>query len=99
LFASKGDKPINSPYYRDVLHFPLERQRLHPAQKPAALYSFLASKSVVPGMSILDPFCGTGPVFDAARDARCRAWGFDSDPTALQLSRERIERIVKGGTP
>lgn len=90
LFASKGDRKVTG-VGDDVLYYPRERDTVHAAQKPVDLYVELLRRSIsTPGAWVLDPFCGSGPIFSAAARLKLCARGIDSDPTCVQMARDRI---------
>jgi hypothetical protein len=81
LYAVKGDKPVNfiAP---DVISTSGGGVGLgHPAAKPVSVYVELLRRSVKPGDTVFDPFCGTGPIFGAAKALSCRAVGVEIDET------------------
>lgn len=90
LYALKGDKPVNH-LDSDVITIPLDEKRLHAAQKPVDLYVNLLKRSVLPGATVLDPFCGSGTIFLAAEKLHCKATGLDSDPACGQMIKERVQ--------
>ena len=65
----------------------------HHAQKPVALYDNLLRRSARAGDYILDPFCGTGPVFPAAHALRCRATGIEIDDVACGIAANRLTAL------
>lgn len=89
LYAIKGNRPVNS-VGPDVIRVPgPAANKRHPAEKPVDLYSELLMRSAVPGDSILDPFCGCGPIFPAASRFQCRAFGSELDPQHAAHARLR----------
>jgi site-specific DNA-methyltransferase (adenine-specific) len=48
-------------------------KRLYRTEKPVALMETLIEKSCPRGGLVVDPFCGSGPVLEAARKLRRRA--------------------------
>lgn len=95
LFASKGDKKtmkLGLDLLTEVSGVSSSR-KLHPAEKPPELYRELLSWSVVPGMKVLDPFAGSGPVFRAADELGCDAVGIEQDELFVNICRQRIEEI------
>ena len=56
----------------------------------------LLKRSVRPGMRVLDPFCGTGPVFPAAHSLSAIATGVELDAAAYGIAAQRIQKL--GGT-
>lgn len=64
-------------------------RRLHPAQKPVELTTFLVSLLSRPDDIILDPFCGSGSTLVSAEIAG-REWvGIDRDQRYVQIARQR----------
>jgi len=63
------------------------------AQKPVELYVELLRRSAYPASVVCDPFCGSGPIFGAAHRLGLKAYGFDTDPEAAAMVRERLKQI------
>jgi site-specific DNA-methyltransferase (adenine-specific) len=93
LYARKGDKRCNtlSP---DVLTHAPDINLGHQAQKPVSLFADLLRRSVRPGENVLDPFCGTGPVFEAAHACSCKATGIELDSGAYGIALSRVNKLV-----
>lgn len=89
LYATKGDRPVNR-LYPDVLTHPSDPNLNHHAQKPIALYRDLLQRSIRPGDSVIDPFCGSGPVFPAAHELKCRATGIEMNDAAYGIAAKRL---------
>jgi site-specific DNA-methyltransferase (adenine-specific) len=89
LFAIKGDKEVQL-VANDVLSIPMVSDPKRAAEKPADLYYDLLRRSVLPGDSVLDPFCGSGPIFPAAKRLRLKAVGIEKDPVAQGMAMEQI---------
>lgn len=96
LYARRGELRCTS-LAGDVLTYPPDENLGHQAQKPVALFEDLLRRSVRPGMKVLDPFCGTGPVFEAAQALSAFATGVEQDPTACGIAAGRLERLKGGG--
>lgn len=92
LYAVKG-KRFTTKLASDVLSYSNEPNAVHGAQKPVALFTDLLSRSVNPGDSVLDPFCGTGPIFPAAHELKCRATGIEIDQASYGIAVQRIEDL------
>lgn len=92
LYAKKGSKVVNR-ISGDVLTFPSDPNLNHQAQKPVALFSELLARSARPGDSVLDPFCGTGPIFPAAHGLKVKATGLEVDPAAYGIALKRIQEL------
>lgn len=79
LYAVKGEKRVNM-IAPDVIQVQSAGAGVgHPAAKPVSLFAELLRRSVRPGDSVLDLFCGTGPVFGAAHQHKCKATGVEMD--------------------
>ena len=90
LMAIKGGKGVNT-VGSDVIKIPGPRDKFHPAEKPVELYSHLMRWSAVPGDRVLDFFCGSGPIFQAAGQYQCTATGFENNPEHIVTARARME--------
>ena len=93
LYANKGDKPTQK-MGGDVLTYATDDNLGHAAQKPVALYTELLSRSVVPGDSVLDLFCGSGPIFPSAHSLKCRATGVEMAPASYAIAAKRLKELV-----
>lgn len=89
LYAVKGKRPTLkiSP---DLVSYNPDANLGHSAQKPVALYRDLLSRSARPGDAVLDPFCGTGPIFPAAHELKVAATGVELDQAYYGISLKRI---------
>ncbi len=92
LYAVKGHKPVNH-LAPDVITVSADANLGHPAQKPVELFTNLLKRSYVPGDKVLDPFCGSGPVFPAAPSLGCPAVGLEQEPMAFGIAVERLENL------
>jgi DNA modification methylase len=92
LYAVKGEKKVNM-IAPDVISMTSGEGLGHPAAKPPALYAELLKRSVKPGDAVLDPFCGTGPIFSAAHQLKCLATGIEIDTTFYGTSLEQINNL------
>jgi DNA modification methylase len=92
LYAVKGDRPVTR-LYSDVLTFPSDENHGHHAQKPVGLYKDLLNRSCRPGDTVLDPFCGSGPIFPAAHELKVKATGIELDASAAGIAGKRLEGL------
>jgi site-specific DNA-methyltransferase (adenine-specific) len=92
LFAIKGNKPVTK-LYGDVIQCPTDPNLGHPAQKPVALLNDLLRRSSRPGDSILDPFVGSGSLYPACHEAKCKATGIEMDEGACGIASKRLEEL------
>lgn len=92
LYAVKGKRPVTK-MAPDLFAFPPDSNLGHAAQKPVALFDELLRRSARPGDTVLDPFCGSGPVFPAAHALKCRATGIEMDQASYGIAVKRIEQL------
>lgn len=71
-----------------------ETERIHPTQKPVALYAWIYKLYAKPGMKILDTHLGSGSSRIAAYDAGLDFTGYEIDPTYFKLQEERFARHI-----
>ncbi len=92
LFANKGRRRVTAGY-RDVINITQKTNNKHPAGKPVELYSELLKRSALPGDSVIDFFCGSGPIFPAAEEQKVFATGIENNPKYHAMSVERLENM------
>lgn len=93
LYAVKGGKKVNM-IAPDVIQVQSAGAGVgHPAAKPVALFAELLRRSVRPGDSVLDLFCGSGPVFGAAHQHKCKATGVEMDEKFYGESVRQIQLL------
>ena len=68
----------------------LNEKRIHPTQKPVALYDWIFKNYAEPGQKILDTHLGSGSSRIAAYEAGLGFIGFEIDPFYFQLEEERF---------
>lgn len=90
LFARKGNKGFEK-LHRDVINITQSTRSEHPAGKPVELFSELLGRSALPGDTVADFFCGSGPVFPAASEHQCIAYGWENNEKYYQLALEALE--------
>ena len=66
-------------------------KRIHPTQKPVALYRWIFGKYAEKGMKILDTHVGSASSLIAAHDAGLRYVGFELDEYYYKISKKRLE--------
>jgi ParB-like chromosome segregation protein Spo0J/DNA modification methylase len=76
LFAYRGNKRTTGTFLDVIVHQPKDEPR-HAAAKPWEVYANLLKRSTVPGMTVLDPCMGIGPIFPAANALQLRATGIE----------------------
>ena len=76
-FVQQGNKALNE-------------QRIHPTQKPVALYAWIFSRYAKPGDRILDTHLGSGSSRIAALNAGLDFVGIELDKTYFDLEEKRF---------
>jgi len=81
LFCTKGQKELQGPGGPDHLIFkrPSKADRLHSAEKPVELLSYLISISTLAGETVLDPCCGSGSIIEAAKLHRVKTIAIEKE--------------------
>lgn len=69
-----------------------KEQRIHPTQKPVALYKWLLMRYAKPGMKILDTHLGSGSSRIAAYDLGFDFVGYEIDKTYFEQQEERFRK-------
>ena len=82
----------NGMLQQDMKH---KEKRIHPTQKPVALYAWLLETYAKPGMRILDTHVGSASSLIACRRAGMEYWGFEIDEVYYRDAVERMEREEK----
>ena len=72
----------------------LNEERIHPTQKPVALYKWLLTNYAKPGDKILDTHLGSGSHRIAAHDLGFDFWGFELDKEYFDASEERFQKHI-----
>ena len=72
-----------------------ERNKIHPTQKPVALYKWLLTNYAKQGDKILDTHVGSASSLIACYDLGFDAVGFELDKDYYNESKQRLERFMK----
>lgn len=90
----KGGKPtFNARYDNGIYALPIPRPkggRIHPTQKPVALFRALVAKHSAPGDTVIDPFLGSGTTAVAAQAEGREFLGCDISPDYVKRARARL---------
>jgi ParB/RepB/Spo0J family partition protein len=92
LYAYRGDRKCTA-IYSDVISSQGDENLGHGAQKPVGLFVDLLKRSARSGDSVLDPFCGTGTIFEAAHGLKVSATGIEQEAKYFGIAAQRIERL------
>lgn len=90
LYARRGGRPTTGLYEAIIKNIPPVDVKAHAAEKPVALYVELLRRSCINGETVLDPFAGSGPVFQAATKLKLTAIGIEKDKRYYDVCIERI---------
>ncbi len=80
-------------YPRSIIKFALDKEKLHPTQKPVALLEYLIRTYTVPGDLVLDSCMGSGSTCAAAINTNRHYIGFEKDPEIFRIAEERVNKI------
>ena len=72
----------------------LNERRIHPTQKPVALYAWIYNRYAKPGNKILDTHLGSGSSRIAAYDAGLDFVGCEIDPQYFAAQEERYQNHI-----
>jgi site-specific DNA-methyltransferase (adenine-specific) len=83
-------------YPRSVLYFKTaeDEGKLHPTQKPLALYEYLIRTYSNEGDTVLDPCMGSGTTGVAAQNMNRKFIGIEKEEKYFNIAKERIEGAV-----
>lgn len=79
---------------QDMKH---KEKRIHPTQKPVALYAWIFRMFAKPGMKILDTHLGSGSSRLAAWDAGLDFTGYEIDKVYYDLQEKRFQDFIAQG--
>lgn len=96
IFATKGHRRLSRRDLPDVWQVKRIHRAAYPTQKPVALFSHMLAGSAEPGMTVCDPFVGSGSSAVAALKAGCGVVAADVDPRAVQLASDRCIAVAAG---
>lgn len=98
VFATKGHRRLSRRDLPDVWRVKRLSRAAYPTQKPVELFSLMLAGSAEPGMTVCDPFVGSGTAAVAALRQGCAFVGADVSGEAVRLSTERCAAVVSGDT-
>lgn len=99
LLAVKGQRPLALSFGPDVISIPrptVDPNRTHAAEKPPELLRYLVQKAFRSGDHILDPCCGTGPIFTAVQGLGIHVTGIELNPEYHEQAASRLVRLSEG---
>ena len=78
-------------YPRSIQRFPLDKDKLHPTQKPVALLEYLVKTYTNEGNIVLDNCMGSGSTGVACINTNRRFIGIELDENYFKIAKERME--------
>lgn len=73
----------------------MKEKRIHPTQKPIALYKWLLQNFAKPGDKILDTHVGSASSLIACHEMKFDAVGFEIDKTYYEAAKQRLQDEMK----
>lgn len=93
--ASK--EPRDTRYPTTIIHFDYDRdKRVHPTQKPVALFEYLIRTYTNEGDTVLDNCCGSGTTGVACRNTGRNFIQMDNDIDYCEIAENRLEGLTVG---
>src|ERR1700676_4212469 len=96
VFATKGYRKLSRRDLPDVWAIKRIHRGIYPTQKPVELFSRMLAGSAEPGMTVCDPFVGSGSGAVAALLAGCEIVAGDIDGRAVATTRARCDAVAAG---
>jgi site-specific DNA-methyltransferase (adenine-specific) len=97
VFATKGHRRLSRRDLPDVWAVKRIHRAAYPTQKPVALFSRMLAGSATVGMTVCDPFVGSGASAVAALLAGCEVVAADVNPRAVRMTSERCAAVTRDG--
>ena len=70
-----------------------KEKREHPTQKPLPLMMWCLEKYSKPGMTVLDPFLGSGTTAVACKKLGRNFIGIEKEPAYVAIAEKRLEKV------
>jgi len=93
LYARRGERKALGGA-RDVINIAQRTDHEHPAGKPVEVYVELLRRTVLPGDTIADFFAGSGPIFLAAKELKCSAWGWELNDKYFEMAQGALSKTL-----
>ena len=68
----------------------------HPCAKPLPMWRWLVGRCTLPGMTVMDPFMGSGTTLVAAKHLGCKAIGIELEEKYCEIA---AKRLAQGALP
>jgi site-specific DNA-methyltransferase (adenine-specific) len=95
LYCTKGRKGLLKSVNDVIDVYKVVSNRLHGAQKPVELFSYLMEIASLPGDTVLDPTCGSGTIFPAASASKLIATGIEVNEEYLTIAEARRQETAQ----
>ena len=98
LYAHKGRSIFRKKRVPDVMDFPKvsSGKLLHPTEKNIKMLEVFVGNNTDEGMTVLDPFMGSGTTGAACKNLNRNFIGIEVDPEYLSIAKARINSIRDG---
>jgi len=84
----------SNEYVADLFKSHQPSKTEHECQQDTSEADYYIERLTQPGDLVVDPFVGSGTTLVAALESGRRAWGCDSDKTAIRISRNRLSSYL-----
>jgi DNA modification methylase len=78
---------------KSVLEFPIPSKKIHPTEKPPALYRFLIERYCPPGGTVLDPTFGSGNSVFTAYEMGRNGIGIEKDDKFFEKAAKKLNDL------
>ena len=95
VYARKANSTHNENCKKALWDSPTGRSKIHPTQKPIALFERLVKASSNEGDTVFDPFMGSGTTGVACANTNRHFIGIERDPAYFQIAKDRIEEAQR----
>lgn len=80
-------------YPKDIIHFNMDSVKLHPTQKPVALFEYLIKTYTCEGDVVLDNCIGSGTTAVACINTKRNFIGIEKDTDYFNIAQKRIKEL------
>lgn len=95
-----GNLTINTGtrYPKTVQKFNRDKEKIHPTQKPVALFEYLIKTYTNEGEIVLDNCMGSGTTAVAATQLNRDFIGFETEQEYVIIANQRLESVIRGSS-
>jgi site-specific DNA-methyltransferase (adenine-specific) len=94
IASVSGQKKVDYVAIQILTGFVSNENRIHPTQKPVALYKWLLKNYATPDMRILDTHLGSGSIAIACHEFGCDLTACELDPDYYRDAMKRIQNHI-----